>query len=66
MAAVKAAMILFLPSYLMAKGIGISFAGVSLMILQGGGVIGVLAAGYLSDTFDEKPFFCLRQSLHRS
>ncbi len=59
MAAVKAAMISFLPSYLMAKGIGISFAGVSLAILQGGGVIGVLAAGYLSDTFGRKTILLL-------
>ncbi|GAK56599.1 fosmidomycin resistance protein [Candidatus Vecturithrix granuli] len=54
MGAMKAAMISFLPSYLMTKGIGISAAGVYLAILQGGGVVGVLASGYLSDTFGRK------------
>lgn len=54
MGALRAAMLAFLPSYLTSKGYSVSLAGISLSVLQAGGVVGVLAAGYLSDKFGRK------------
>ena len=54
MGAMKMAMTSFLPLYLTEKGYSVSIAGVSVAILQAGGVVGVLAAGYLSDRFGRK------------
>lgn len=54
MGALKAAMLAFLPSYLTSKGYSVSLAGISLSVLQAGGVAGVLTAGYFSDKFGRK------------
>ena len=50
----KGAMVIFLPAYLTAKGASLVVAGVSLSVLEAGGVIGVLTAGTLSDRWGRK------------
>jgi FSR family fosmidomycin resistance protein-like MFS transporter len=52
--AMKAALTSFLPTYLTTKGVSISVAGVSLSILQMGGVIGTFTSGSLSDRLGRK------------
>lgn len=50
----KGAMVIFLPAYLTEKGASLVVAGVSLSILEAGGVIGVLMSGTLSDRWGRK------------
>jgi FSR family fosmidomycin resistance protein-like MFS transporter len=47
-------LVIFLPAYLTAKGASLVVAGVSLSVLEAGGVIGVLTAGTLSDRWGRK------------
>lgn len=54
MAALKGAITAFLPAYLTEKGYSLAIAGISLAVLEAGGVIGVLTAGILSDTLGRK------------
>lgn len=54
MGGLKGAMVTFLPAYLTAKGYSLTVAGLSLSLLEAGGVIGVLAAGTLSDKLGRK------------
>ena len=54
MGGLKGAMVAFLPAYLTAKGYSLAVAGISLSVLEAGGVIGVLAAGTLSDKLGRK------------
>ena len=50
----KGAMVIFLPAYLTEKGASLVVAGVSLSVLEAGGVIGVLTSGTLSDRWGRK------------
>jgi FSR family fosmidomycin resistance protein-like MFS transporter len=54
MGGVKSAMFAFLPTYLTQKGYSLTIAGISLAVLEGGGVVGVLTAGILSDRLGRK------------
>ncbi|MBD3306207.1 MFS transporter [candidate division KSB3 bacterium] len=54
MGGLKALMISFLPSYLTTTGFSVSLAGIALAVHQGGGVLGVLTAGALSDYLGRK------------
>jgi FSR family fosmidomycin resistance protein-like MFS transporter len=49
--AVKSSLTLYLPTYLNVEGYSIWFAGASLSILQGAGVLGTLISGPLGDRF---------------
>ena len=54
-AALEATLTSFLPTYLTAaKGLGLWIAGISLSLLQAGGIAGSMAAGPLSDRFGRK------------
>lgn len=50
----KGAMVIFLPAYLTENGASLVVAGISLSVLEAGGVIGVLTAGTLSDRLGRK------------
>ena len=50
----KGAMVIFLPAYLTEKGSSLVVAGVSLSVLEAGGVVGVLTSGTLSDRWGRK------------
>jgi MFS transporter, FSR family, fosmidomycin resistance protein len=50
----KGAMVIFLPAYLTENGASLVVAGVSLSVLEAGGVLGVLTAGTLSDRLGRK------------
>lgn len=52
--AMKVAFTAFLPTYLTTKGLSVSTAGISLSILQLGGVVGTLTSGSLSDKLGRK------------
>ncbi len=54
MGGLKSTLVAFLPSYLTQKGYSLEVAGISLAILEGGGVVGVLTSGILSDKFGRK------------
>jgi len=54
MGGLKGAIVTFLPTYLTIKGFSLMVAGISLSILEAGGVIGVLTAGILSDRLGRK------------
>lgn len=54
MGGLKGAMVAFLPSYLTSKGHSLAVAGISLSVLEAGGVVGVLLAGTLSDKLGRK------------
>ncbi|MBN1516105.1 MFS transporter [Candidatus Sumerlaeota bacterium] len=54
MGGLKGAMVVFLPVYLTEKGSSLALAGISLSVLQAGGVVGALAAGTLSDRLGRK------------
>ncbi len=49
-----AAMTTFLPSYLIGRGASLWFAGISLSLLEAGGVVGTLGAGGASDRFGRR------------
>ncbi len=53
-AAMKSALTFYLPVFLEHRGESLWFAGISLSILQGAGVVGTLFAGNLSDRFGQK------------
>ncbi len=50
----KSAMFAFLPTYLTEQGHSLTIAGISMSVLEGGGVAGVLTAGILSDRVGRK------------
>jgi FSR family fosmidomycin resistance protein-like MFS transporter len=54
MGALKGALVTFLPVYLTEQGYSLTVAGISLAVLEGGGVAGVLTAGILSDKLGRK------------
>jgi FSR family fosmidomycin resistance protein-like MFS transporter len=54
MGGLKGAMVAFLPAYLTEKGYSLTVAGISLSVLEGGGVVGALTAGILSDKLGRK------------
>ncbi len=53
-ASLEAALTAFLPTYLTAKGVSLWTAGISLSLLQIGGIAGSMVAGPLSDRFGRK------------
>ncbi len=53
-AAMKSALTFYLPVFLEHRGESLWFAGISLSVLQGAGVVGTLFAGNLSDRFGQK------------
>lgn len=53
-AAMKSALTLYLPVYLMGQGASLWFAGISLSVLQFFGVIGTFCAGNISDRIGRK------------
>jgi FSR family fosmidomycin resistance protein-like MFS transporter len=52
--AMKTALVLYLPVYLIEKGASLWYSGVSLSVLQGFGVLGTFLAGPLSDKIGRK------------
>ena len=54
MGGLKGVLVIFLPVYLTEKGSSLVMAGISLSVLEAGGVIGVLMAGTLSDKLGRK------------
>jgi FSR family fosmidomycin resistance protein-like MFS transporter len=54
MGGLKGALVAFLPTYLTEKGYSLAVAGISLSVLEAGGVVGVLTAGILSDKLGRK------------
>ncbi|MBN2627432.1 MAG: MFS transporter [Spirochaetales bacterium] len=57
--AMKTALTLFLPVYLIEKGASLWYSGISLSLLQGFGVAGTFLAGSLSDRFGRKRMLIL-------
>ena len=53
-ASLEATLTAFLPTYLTAKGLSLWTAGISLSLLQAGGIAGSMAAGSFSDRFGRK------------
>jgi FSR family fosmidomycin resistance protein-like MFS transporter len=58
-AAMKSALTFYLPVFLVDQGKSTVFAGVSLSVLQGAGVLGTLVAGNLADRFGQKRILVL-------
>lgn len=59
MGGLKGALVTFLPSYLTEKGYSLAVAGISLAVLEAGGVVGVLMVGILSDKLGRKVILLL-------
>ena len=53
-AGMKAALTLYLPTYLTGQGESLWFAGISLSILQFAGAVGTFSTGYISDKISHK------------